>query len=204
MESTVQIGITSNDKRFPNIEVHQPVFYHRSFCEEITARRSIHRIVVFAGVLLFLHRKGNSARRISGHVDKTLPDSRTVEINRDDIGTKCHEHAKRSHGRSSTKKHKILIAEVKPLWVVNTLADSNTAVWFDGAVFHPFFNLSFNSITLEHFAFVRNFELVFSTRLLSFDESRAEFFSVIHHHSLLERTRRAIGRDKLERAIHVL
>mmetsp|Transcript_23890 Transcript_23890/g.36368 ORF Transcript_23890/g.36368 Transcript_23890/m.36368 type:complete len:254 (+) Transcript_23890:517-1278(+) len=148
MKSAIEVGITSNSEFLSRVQWHNPITDTGCISEKIASTGSIQFIIILQFRLLHtLEGEGDGTTALSGDGNKTLPDTRSVQIDSNDIGTESHEDEEWSHGRSGTEKYKVSIAQIEVSWIVNTLLDGNTGTLLNASVGNPLINLCLQSFT---------------------------------------------------------
>mmetsp|Transcript_2150 Transcript_2150/g.5130 ORF Transcript_2150/g.5130 Transcript_2150/m.5130 type:complete len:253 (-) Transcript_2150:1298-2056(-) len=143
MQCTIQIGIAPNREGFIWVEIDQPITNKWSLGEQVASCATVHLIVIRAILLALSQRKGDGTARLLGSFDQALPDERSVQVDRDNVGAELHENFERSHGRARPEQNEVLITKIDPRWVVSTFDDSLSSTGLDGPVVNPAFDLRF-------------------------------------------------------------
>ena len=199
VSSAVEVGIGTDGELATGVELEEPIADHGSLSEEIATGRGVELVVALAaGRLLLLHGEGEGTGRLASDANETLPDTRTVQIDGHDVGTKSHEDEEGSHGRTGTQKDEVTVAKVEVAGAVGALDDGIAGAGLDGAVFHPLANLGLESIAREGLAFVGDLQYLVGLGGLSLDVAGVELVGGGLGHGLAKADGLSVGVYELE------
>ena len=204
MQSSIEIGITSNRKGFVGVQSNQPIANLGRLSEQITPRYGIQFIIVLTGTLFLRQGKGNRSTGIPSTIDQTLPNRSPIQINSDNIGTQTHQYLKRAHGRSRSQQNKVTIAQIDPSRIIHAGNNRISRRWFNGTILHPLLYLCLEFVTRNGFALVSHLQSIGFRRHFSLDITSTKLFFGRRCHHLLKTHRGTIGGNKLKTFIRLL
>ena len=199
VSGTVEVGVGTDGELATGIQLEEPIADHGNLSEEVATGRGVELVVALtAGRLLLLHGEGEGTGRLASDANETLPDTRTIEINGHDVGTKGHEDEEGSHGRTGAKKDEVTVAKVEVVGTVGALDDGIAGAGLDGAVLHPLANLGLEGLAGEGLALVGDLQHLVGLGGLSLDVAGVELGGGGLGHGLAKANGLAVGVDELE------
>mmetsp|Transcript_5582 Transcript_5582/g.12979 ORF Transcript_5582/g.12979 Transcript_5582/m.12979 type:complete len:429 (+) Transcript_5582:1886-3172(+) len=154
------------------------------------------------------HGEGNGSAGVFNLSDDLLPDSRTIEIDSDNVSTKLLEKLERTHRTGCSQKNKVLLRKVAARLVAHNLLDGLTAIRFNGPVLHPAIDLVDEVVAFQHSllagveALVRDLDAQLAGPSLPPLDCVREERSGLLGQGVLEAHRCVVFSDKLELLIH--